>query len=64
MSGKAIFDALIVLNESALLIEEIADMVTRLRNGEELTEEALEEAYIENKQALSEGVDKYTRAPD
>lgn len=64
MSGKAVLDALIVLNESALLIEEIGLMVAKLRNGEEITEEELDESYSGNRDSLSASIEKYTRAPD
>lgn len=50
MSSAAVkaLDALIVLNEGMLTVEQIAGFVARMRNGEKITEEELETKYERN----------------
>ena len=47
MSAKAILDGLIILNESALAIEQINNILVDMRSGKVPTEEEIEE-LVEN----------------
>ena len=64
MSATSVINSLLVLNEAALTIEQIAGMVARIRNGDVPTEDEIDLALARNDAFADSELERIGRAPD